>query len=308
MNFHLTDAGRAAITDAANRRTNQVVFTRMVVGDGLAQSGVDDSGRGALRNERQRQGLTAVTGGVARIGVRASFTGMMGDMVWNATEVGLIARVGAGPEFLAAYGAVEAGADAYAVVAPGVAAVIAATVDVVASAAAVAVAVTPDLTVSGAAAFSALLDTPPALAAGVYYRGNAAGNALEAVSAADLLIDLRALTRRWGADQDLVTADAGEITLPATLQHPAGWLLYAQARVSVPPTSVGRLRFRVGGVAVQTNEWNNISDRFFVCTLVHAPVAVATGGAVSLSIELDNYTGASFQLHSAATFATSSPA
>ena len=69
MNFHLTDAGRAAITNAANRRTNQVVFTRMVVGDGLAQSGVDDSGRVALGNERQRQGLTAVVGGVARIGV-----------------------------------------------------------------------------------------------------------------------------------------------------------------------------------------------------------------------------------------------
>ena len=151
---------------------------------------VDDAGRVALRNERRREALTAVTGGVARIGVRASFAGMVGDPAWNASEVGLIAQVGAEPAFLAAYGAVLPGVDPYAVVAPGVSAVIAATIDVVSSAADVAVMVTPDLTVAGASTFASLLDTPAALTPGAYYRGDAPARALEARSAAQVAADV----------------------------------------------------------------------------------------------------------------------
>lgn len=218
MTFELTDAGRAAITDAANRRTNRVVFTRMAVGDGLALSGVGDGGRASLRNERQREDLTSVAGGVARIGVRVSFTGMVGAQAWNVTEVGLIAQVAGGVEFLAAYGAVEAGADPYAVIAPGVSAVIAATVVVVASEAAVAVTVAPSVAVEGASTFAALLDTPAALTPLAYYRGAADGMTLEARSAAQLAGEFvqHLHYASGGAQGDLVS---GAIAVPA------GWSL-----------------------------------------------------------------------------------
>ena len=282
MNFHLTDAGRAAITDAANRRTNQVVFTRMVVGDGLAQPGVDDSGRVALRNERQRQGLTAVAGGVARIGVRASFTGMPGNQVWNATEMGLIAQVGAGPGFLAAYGAVEAGADAYAVVAPGVAAVIAATVDVVVSAAAVAVTVTPDVTVAGASTFEALLDTPGALTPLAYYRGAPDGLALEARTAADVLADLAGLIPRWETTLDQAVSNGATIT---TLDVPAGWTLYCGLRFEHGSPGSGfelSTRFVVGGHVEDEIVWRNEDQRTFIYTWQAFTFAAAA--AVSLVV------------------------
>lgn len=227
MTFHLTDACRAAIADAANRRTERVVFQAMAIGDGLAVPGVDDAARPALRNERQRQNLAAVTGSAARIGVRASFTGAPGDQVWSATEVGLFAQVDAAPLFLAAYGAVGAGAGAYAVIAPGVSAVIAATVDVVASAAAVAVAVTPDVTVEGASTFAALLDTG-ALTPLAYYRGAVGGLALEARSAAQVLGDLSALIPRAAADR--TEWNAGQITAAQTTL-PAGWTLAAGCRL-----------------------------------------------------------------------------
>ena len=250
MTFHLTDACRAAITDAANRRTNQVVFTRMATGDGLAQPGVDDSGRVALRNERQRQGLTAVTGGAARIGVRASFTGAMGGPVWSVTEVGLIARRGGDPEFLAAYGAVAAGADPYAVVAPGVDAVIAATVDIQASAADVEVTVTPDLTVAGAATFAALLDTPGALTPLAYYRGNAGGVALEARTASAMLLELTDLMPRWQLDANFVLPARGSWEVFASLQVPPNWWL----RGSIWSGGLGQARMRLSraGIVLDT--------------------------------------------------------
>ena len=108
----------------------------------------------------------------------------------EAREVGLVGRVGAGQEFLAAYGAVRAADDAIAIIAPGVAAILAGVVEVVSSDAAVAVALTPGLTLTGASSFAALTDTPPALEAGAYYRADAAGAALEAVSREQVLSGL----------------------------------------------------------------------------------------------------------------------
>ena len=266
MTFQLTDAGRAAIADSANRRTRQVVLTRMVVGDGLALAGVDDGSRTTLRNERQRQNLTAVAGGAARIAVRASFAGMMGDPVWDATEVGLIAQLGADPEFLAAYGAVQAGDDAVAVVAPGVEAVIAATVDIVISEANVAVAVTPNLTVAGASTFQALLDTPADLTPGAYYRGNAAGTALLPASASAVLSDVltglaagsyprvrvaggvrslegltaanlaAAFSRRWTlAATDSISSNGWNTVV--ALAWPTGWQLRCGFSISASPSN-----------------------------------------------------------------------
>ena len=273
MSFQLTDAGRAAMADSANRRFNQVVFTHMAIGDGLTVPGVDDGGRAALRNERLRQGLAAVTGGVARVGVRAGFSGGDGDPVWKATELGLIAQVGAGPAFLAAYGAVGAD-DPYAVIAPGVQATIAATVDVVVSGADVAVMVTPNVTVAGASTFSSLLDTPGALARLAYYRTNAGGTALVAVTAAQVLSDLlsglaagsylrvavnggvRSLkgltakqlaavfTRSWSPATNVTLAAGAVAILPNAPSVPAGWRVVVVASFDL--AGGGSLRVLLG--------------------------------------------------------------
>lgn len=189
MYLKLTDAGRAAIADGANRRTNQVTVTKMALGDGSAAPGVDDSGRATLRNERLREAVTGSSAADARLVVQASFMGVMGEAAWEAREVGLVGRVGAGQEFLAAYGAVLLADDAIATVAPGVSTISAGVVEVVSSDAEVAVALTPGVTVAGASSFAALTDVPDGLVAGSYYRGSADGR-LVPVSAAGVLSDV----------------------------------------------------------------------------------------------------------------------
>ena len=49
----------------------------------------------------------------------------------------------------------------------------------------------PDLTATGATTFAGLTDTPAALTAAAYYRANAAGTALEALTAAEVVEDLQ---------------------------------------------------------------------------------------------------------------------
>ena len=184
--LRFTAAGQVAVDDPANT----VTFTRMAVGAGRAQSGVSDSARTTLRDELRRSSLGGVTPAPSRIAARASFAGQAGSAVREIAEVGLVARVGAGAEFLAAYGAASPGADAYAVVAPGVSMVLAVVVEVRAAQAEVDVAAAADLTAAGAATFAGLTDTPPALTAEAYYRANAAGTALEALTAAEVVQDL----------------------------------------------------------------------------------------------------------------------
>ena len=164
----------------------------MAVGAGRAQLGVDDSGRTTLRDELQRSSLGGVTPVASRIAARSSFAGQVGSAVREIAEVGLIARVGAGAEFLAAYGALLPGADAYASVAPGVSTVLAAAVVVRAAQADVSVPGAADIVATGAATFAGLTDTPAALAAGAYYRANADGSALVARTPAEVAQDLRA--------------------------------------------------------------------------------------------------------------------
>ena len=186
--LRFTAAGQAAVDDPGNT----VTFTRMAVGGGRAQLGVDDSGRTTLRDELQRSGLGGVTPASSRIAARASFVGQAGSAVREIAEVGLIARVGGGAEYLAAYGAVSAAADAYAVVAPGVSTVLVAVVEVRAAQANIAALAGTGIALTGGTTFEGLTDTPPAFTAGAYYRANAAGDALVARTASELAEDLRA--------------------------------------------------------------------------------------------------------------------
>ena len=192
MDFQLTDAGRAQIADPANTGLNAVTITLMAIGDGMAVPGVDDGGRVALRNERQRSALVGSDPGEARIAVRATFVGAMGENTWNVSEVGLIARVGGGAEFLFAYGANPAGADPVASVAAGVSSTIAAVLAVVVAAADIDVTVSPAISVVGASAFSALVDVDRPLVAGRYYRVRADASGIEARTRAQVLTDMLA--------------------------------------------------------------------------------------------------------------------
>lgn len=188
VDLQFTAAGQAAVDVAANT----VTFTRMAVGTGRAAVGADDSGRTTLRTELQRSLLGGVTPATSRVAARATFAGAPGSRVEKITEVGLIARIGAGAEFLAAYGAVLPGADAHAVVVPGVPTVLAAAVEVRAAQADVSVPVAAGIAATGAVTFAGLTDTPAALAAGAYYRANVDGSALVARTPAEVAQDLRA--------------------------------------------------------------------------------------------------------------------
>lgn len=201
MDLSLTIAGRAAISD----ETNVVTFTQMAFGDGHAVPGADDSARTTLRSERVR--VAAAGAQVApRIALRASLGGVAGEAAWEAREVGLIAAIDAGAEFLAAYGAVGAADGEVAIVAPGATVVIVLAIDVLAAAAQIAFAAAP-IAIQGVSSFAALADTPGGLAAGAYYRANPAGTALAAKTRAQVLSGL--LIGLDGGDFLRVTAAGG---------------------------------------------------------------------------------------------------
>ena len=122
---------------------------------------------------------------------RAS-SGRRGSAVREIAEVGLVARVGAGAEFLAAYGAVPPAAAAHAALAPGATTVLATVVEVRAAQADIAVPAAAGVAATGAATFAGLAETPPALTAAAYYRANATGTALDALTAAEVAQDLSA--------------------------------------------------------------------------------------------------------------------
>lgn len=142
---HILAAGRAAIADSGNAGTNAVTITRVALGSGLAPAEADDDARAALRIQRNiapASGVPAVAGDIA---VRADIDPTANYAV---TEVGLFARIGAGPEFLFAYWAATAAGDAIAAAQSGGARItIAAVVRVSGSAAEVNVTAAPNITI-----------------------------------------------------------------------------------------------------------------------------------------------------------------
>lgn len=274
MDFALTTAGRAAIADGANVGLNQITLTHLAIGDGQGQVGITDAARTTLRNERLRSALVGSGGsvGAARVGVRASFTGAPGSSTWNVTEAGIVARIGAaGAEFLFAYGAVAGGADPLATIGAGVSTTIAADLRIVASAADVAVTVAPSISVAGATAFTELTDTPGALLAGRYYRADATGSALEAVTPAVLAAQLAPLmVTRW--------------TLPAgfvAVQNP-GQPFSTQARLQVrgtltAPATIATVTLRA---AQSVDGWIELAGQVRAWWEL-----VATGGRLGVALD-----------------------
>ena len=98
--LRITDAGRAALADGANRGTNAIRLTKMAIGDGSGPGGAADDGRTALRNQRAVAALGGTTMVSGRIAVRGEFNP---TEAYGVSELGLLGRVGNGAEELYAY-------------------------------------------------------------------------------------------------------------------------------------------------------------------------------------------------------------
>ena len=98
--LRITDLGRAALADGANRGTNAIRLTKMVIGDGSGPGGVADDGITALRNQRAVAALDGTSMVSGRIAVRGEFNPAA---AYGVSELGLLGRVGQGAEELYAY-------------------------------------------------------------------------------------------------------------------------------------------------------------------------------------------------------------
>ena len=102
MNLRWTDAGRAALADAANVGTAALRLTHFAIGDGQGPGGAGDDGRAALRSERHRAGVSGTAAADGRIAFRADFTP---DASYGISEAGVFGTAGdpAGPLTLFLY-------------------------------------------------------------------------------------------------------------------------------------------------------------------------------------------------------------
>ena len=175
--LRLTDAGRTAMADGGNRELENVQLIALAIGDGVGPGGAADDVRTQLRSQRHREAVTGTSMTSGRLAVRATYEP---TATYAVTEAGIIARVGdTGAEFLLAYWAVAAAADAVATTVSGTTLVVAGVIDVTHAAAEVAVTVSADITFGGAGSLAGLEDTPDAIAPHLYARGNAGGTAIE---------------------------------------------------------------------------------------------------------------------------------
>ena len=185
--WRVTDAGRAAIMDGNNLGINAVQFANLAIGTGSGAGGEADEGRTTLRAEVGREAVAGSTMVAGRVALEASFTPANAT---DVTEVGVIARVGQGAEFLAAYwtdgGRVvsRAGGSGDTIVLAGV-------IDLQAAEADVTVTLAPAITLPPPArTYLELLDTPAAYLASAFAQVDAAGAAQEFRTPAQVLSTL----------------------------------------------------------------------------------------------------------------------
>ena len=98
--LRITDAGRAALADGANRGTHAIRLTKMALGSGSGPGGAADDSRTALRMARDTVALSGTSTVSGRIAVRGEFNP---TEAYDVTEVGILGRVGSGAEELYAY-------------------------------------------------------------------------------------------------------------------------------------------------------------------------------------------------------------
>ena len=187
MELRITAAGRAALADPVNVGVSAVRVTKVLVGSGQGPGGADDDARTVLRNQRD----SAVAGGSTAVPARVVVRGdVVATAAYSIAEVGLEAAIGGGQPFLFAYWT-NAG-QVFAAAAAGVTVVIIAAIDVVAETPAVlTIDLDPTVQANFSSTFAGLTDTQAgALVARNYYRVDAAGGSLVALTAAEVLADL----------------------------------------------------------------------------------------------------------------------
>ena len=196
--LRITDLGRAALADGANRGTNAIRLTKMVIGDGSGPGGAADDGRTALRNQRGVAALDGTSTVSGRIAVRGVFNPAA---AYGVSELGLLGRVGQGAEELYAYWT-----DGGTLLASTVAAtrlVIAGSLDIAPAAAEVTVTVSSEVSLGD-----------PTLSATV----TAVGARVDAIEAADFAAQVTALTGRVaaleaGGDSVIRSIQRGSVTI-----------------------------------------------------------------------------------------------
>ena len=187
MVLRITAAGRAALADADNVGISAVRITKVLVGSGQGPGGADDDARVALRNQRD----SAVAGGTTMVPARVLVRGdVAATAAYNITEIGLEAQIGAEAPFLFAYWT-NAG-EVFAAAVDGVLVLVIAAIDVVAETPAdLTVDVSPTVQAQFSSTFAELTDTQAgALVPLNYYRANADGTRLVAMTDAEVLADL----------------------------------------------------------------------------------------------------------------------
>ena len=223
MELRITAAGRVALADPANIGVAAVRVTKVLVGSGQGPGGVDDDARTALRNQRD----SAVAGGSTTVPARVVVRGdVVATAAYNVTEVGLEAAIGGGQPFLFAYWT-NAG-QVFAAAAAGVTVVIVAAIDVVSETPAeLTIDVDPAVQANFSSTFAGLTDTQAgALVASNYYRVNAAGVRLVAMTVAEVLADLfagvasaRYVRKQGGGFQSLTRGEVAQDLLAALGQE-----------------------------------------------------------------------------------------
>ena len=217
--LRITNAGRAALADGANRGTSAIRLTKMAIGDGQGPGGAADDGRAVLRNQRAVVALAGTTMVSGRIAVRGEF---LPQAAYGVTELGLLGQVGQGAEGLYAYWTDNG--ERLASTVSGTRLVIAGSLDIQPAAAEVTINVSPNVSLSDptlSAAVTAVsgrvdaieaADFPAALLAAMAAR-TALGNRITAIEDADFGALITALAER------VTTLEAGGDSVIRSIQR-----------------------------------------------------------------------------------------
>ncbi len=234
--MRLTNAGLAAVANAANTGTQAVALTRLQAGSGKAASA---TGRVALVAPRDAAAIAGSKGALASgIAVTAE---IRATAAYAVTEVGAWARAGAdGDEFLFAYWS----GDAIAQVIAGNSLTLGVAIRIAEAAAEVNVVVSPSITLgSGVRTFLELGDTPDSYAnlAGKVLAVNQAGTGIEGVEPTNLTLWLDANIVATATERREVTdprvAKKGIYHTGTALGAVASITLAAGQRVRVRPVA-----------------------------------------------------------------------
>ena len=248
--LRITTAGAAALASDDNvvGVNGPVTVTAIVLGDGQGPGGAADDARTALRSRRERpavDGRHDSASGTVAVQVRAT-----GPLAYDVTEMGVLATIGAGQEFLLAYWS-NAGAVWFSRVAndPHL---IGSLLRVGATAADIAVTISPQVAFGTVDTFLELSDTPAtyANAAGKYARVNAAGTDIEFVEAP---MGGRAFATDYPTANITIPANSTATVMSLSLRMPrAGVLRLAWRATRSHGTIPASLRLRVDDGAWKT--------------------------------------------------------